>query len=54
MHEYKAFVEESKFEKLEKKLAAGGAKNPGGLAKWIGDKKYGKKEMERKAAAGRK
>lgn len=54
MNEYKAFVEESKFEKLEKKLAAGGAKNPGGLAKWIGDKKYGKKEMERKAAAGRK
>jgi hypothetical protein len=52
--EYKKFVSESKFEKLEKKLAAKGATNPGGLAKWIGDKKYGKKTMEKKAAAGRK
>ena len=47
-------MDESKFKKLEKQLAAKGAKNPGGLAKYIGDKKYGKKAMEKKAAAGRK
>ena len=54
MNEYKKFVEESKFKDLEKTLShQKGVTNPAGLAKWIGDKKYGKKEMERKAAAGR-
>ncbi len=55
MSEYKKFVEESKFKDLETTLShQKGVTNPGGLAKYIGDKKYGKKEMERKAAAGRK
>jgi hypothetical protein len=55
MNEYKKFVEESKFKDLEKTLShQKDVTNPAGLAKWIGDKKYGKKEMERKAAAGRK
>jgi hypothetical protein len=52
--EYQNFVNESKFKDLEKTLSANGAENPGGLAKYIGDKKYGKKAMEKKAAAGRK
>jgi hypothetical protein len=47
-------VYEGDFKNLEKKLEKKGAKNPGGLAKYIGDKKYGKAEMEKKAAAGRK
>jgi hypothetical protein len=55
MNEYKKFVEESKFKDLEKTLShQKGVTNPAGLAAKIGRDKYGKKEMERKAAAGRK
>jgi len=55
MAEYKEFVEESKFKNLEKTLShQKGVTNPAGLAAKIGRDKYGKKEMERKAAAGRK
>jgi len=42
------------FKKLTKQLAKKGAKNPKGLAAWIGRKKYGKKKMASKAAAGRR
>jgi hypothetical protein len=42
------------FKKLKKKLAAKGAKDPGALAAHIGRKKYGKKGMAKKSAAGRK
>lgn len=42
------------FKKLTAKLAAKGARNPKGLAAYIGRKKYGKKGMTAKAVAGRK
>jgi len=46
---------ESDFSKLEKKLShQKGVTNPAGLAAKIGRDKYGKKGMEKKAAAGRK
>jgi hypothetical protein len=46
---------ESDFSKLEKKLShQKGVTNPAGLAAKIGRDKYGKDEMARKAAAGRK
>lgn len=44
----------SRFSKLKSKLKRRGAKSPGGLAYYIGKKKYGKKGMARKAAAGRR
>ena len=43
----------SKFAQLKEKFAREGKTNPGGLAYSIGVKKYGKKGMARKAAAGR-
>lgn len=43
-----------RFKTLTAKLAAKGAKNPKGLAAYIGRKKYGKKKMADMAAAGRK
>jgi hypothetical protein len=42
------------FEKLVKKLAARGVKNPRALAAWIGRKKYGKKGFAKLSAEGRK
>jgi hypothetical protein len=46
---------ESKFKKLEGKLSKRkGVTNPGALAAYIGDKKYGKAGMARKAAAARR
>ncbi|ARX81536.1 hypothetical protein SMD44_00934 [Streptomyces alboflavus] len=42
------------FKKLKAQLAAKGARSPGGLAYKIGVKKYGKKTMAKKAAAGRR
>jgi hypothetical protein len=42
------------FKKLTKSLAAKGAKNPKGLAYWIGKKKLGKAEMTRRAVEGKK
>lgn len=44
----------SNFSKLKAKFARQGKRNPGGLAYAIGEKKYGKKGMARKAAAGRR
>lgn len=42
------------FKKLEGKLAARpGVRNPGALAAFIGDKKYGKKAMESGAKSGK-
>lgn len=43
-----------RFEKLEKSLKAGGAKDPGALAAWIGRKKYGKKRFAKLSAHGKK
>lgn len=43
-----------RFAALKSKLAAKGAANPGGLAAWIGRKKYGTKKMASWAAKGRK
>lgn len=46
---------ESDFSKLENKLAhQKGVTNPRALAAWIGDKKYGKEEMAKRAASSRK
>ena len=44
----------ARFSALKGKLAAKGAKDPGALAAWIGDKKYGKKKMGQMAAKGRR
>jgi hypothetical protein len=44
----------SNFKKLSAKLKRRGVKNPDALAATIGRKKYGKKGMAKKAAAGRK
>lgn len=44
----------SNFSKLKGKLSRKGVRNPGGLAYYIGVKKYGKKAMAKKAAAGRR
>ena len=44
----------SKFSRLSKKLAKKGARNPNALAASIGRKKFGKKGMAAKAAAGRR
>jgi len=44
----------SKYEKLKRNLAAKGSRDPGALAAWIGRKKLGKAEFQRRAAAGRK
>lgn len=41
-------------EKLKSKLASKGAKNPAGLAAYIGRKKYGKEKFQAAAAAGKK
>lgn len=41
-----------RFEKLKKKLAKKGIKNPGGLAAKIGRQKYGKKKFQKMAAQG--
>ncbi|MCI3246323.1 hypothetical protein [Streptomyces spinosisporus] len=42
------------FKKRKAQFAARGARNPGGLAYYVGAKKYGKAGMALKAAAGRK
>ena len=44
----------TKYQKLKQSLAAKGSDNPGALAAWIGRKKLGKAEFQRRAAAGRK
>ena len=45
----------TRFRKLSRKLSKRkGVRNPRALAAYIGRKKYGKKGMARKAAAGRK
>lgn len=43
-----------RFAKLEAKFAKRGMKSPGGLAAFLGRKKYGAKKMEKMSAAGRK
>jgi hypothetical protein len=43
-----------RFAALKKKLASKGVKNPGGLAAFIGRKKYGKKKMSSLAAKGKR
>lgn len=47
-------LDESKFNNLVGALAKKGARNPSALAYAIGVKKYGKEEMARRSAAGRK
>ena len=42
------------FKKLSGELAAKGAKNPGGLAAWIGRRKYGKEKFQKAAATDHK
>lgn len=42
------------FRKLKKQLAAKGARNPGGLARYIGQRKYGKAGFAAKTTAGRR
>lgn len=42
------------YRRLVKKLAGQGAKDPKALAAYIGRKKLGKAEFQRRAAAGRK
>lgn len=43
-----------RFQALKTGLAKRGAKNPGGLAAFIGRKKYGQKKMTAMAVAGKK
>lgn len=43
-----------RYQKLVKKLATGGAKDPKALAASIGRKKYGKEKFQQMAAKGRK
>ena len=43
----------SKYERLVKSLRAKGSEDPRALAAWIGRKKLGKEEFQRRAAAGR-
>ena len=43
-----------RFEKLESKLEKKGAKDPKGLAAYIGREKYGKKKFAKMSAKGRK
>ena len=40
------------FKKLESKVAASGARNPGAVAASIGRKKYGKKTFQKHASMG--
>lgn len=40
------------FKKLEQKVAASGARNPGAVAAAIGRRKYGKKAFQKAAASG--
>ena len=42
------------FKQLSGELAAKGAKNPGGLAAWIGRRKYGNKKFQSAAANDKK
>jgi hypothetical protein len=42
------------FKKLEGELKAKGDKNPGGLAAYIGRKKYGKENFDKHAEEGKK
>lgn len=44
----------SKYAKLKGQLARQGASNPAALAAWIGRKKLGAAEFQRRAAAGRR
>lgn len=43
-----------RFKALKRKLARKGARNPGGLAAFIGRKKFGKKRFAALGAAGRR
>lgn len=43
-----------RFAALKSKLSARGAKNPGGLAGFLGRKKYGAKKMAQWSASGRR
>jgi len=48
-------VKQTPFAKLKRNLAhRKGVYDPGGLAAWIGRRKYGKRKFQRKAAAGRR
>ena len=44
----------AKYEKLVKSLSAKGSRDPRALAAYIGRRKLGKEEFQRRAAAGRK
>lgn len=44
----------TKYDRLVKSLSAKGSKDPKALAAYIGRKKLGKAEFQRRAAAGRK
>lgn len=46
--------EGSRFKAVEKSAKASGARNPAAVAAAVGRKKYGKKRMQRMAAAGRR
>jgi hypothetical protein len=43
-----------RFRKLEAKLAGQGARDPAGLAAWIGRKKYGKERFQALSESGRR
>jgi hypothetical protein len=44
----------SRFSRLERSLGRKGVRDPRALAAWIGQRKYGSKEMARRAAAARR
>lgn len=51
---YSFVVAMSKYDKLVKSLSAKGSRDPKALAAYIGRKKLGDAEFERRAAAGRR
>jgi len=51
---YSFVVAMSKYDKLVKSLSAKGSDDPKALAAYIGRKKLGKEEFQRRAAAGRR
>lgn len=50
---YDSGMSMSKYDKLVKSLSAKGSRDPKALAAYIGRKKLGKEEFQRRAAAGR-
>lgn len=51
---HRILIDMTAYDRLVHKLAAKGTKDPKALAAWIGRKKLGKAEFQRRAEAGRR